>query len=185
MQYHMEDDIQHNPIEAKRKAVHMENLPVDEKLNRLKMIYALFDSSLNAFDTACRKKCAACCTCNVATTGLEAEMIRAALSRSQHLDLLSRIVSNVPEKRYHPVLTTNCFARFVMEDRQLPHEENDPSWGVCPLLENHTCTIYAFRPLGCRVLMSQTPCRKNGYAQMPELALTLNTIFQQIGRAHV
>ena len=66
-----------------------------------------------------------------------------------------------------------------MEEKDVAQEENDPAWGTCPMLENGICTIYPVRPLGCRVMMSETPCGQTGAADMPELALTITTVFMQ------
>ncbi len=47
------------------------------------------------------------------------------------------------------------------------------------MLEDGICTIYPVRPLGCRVMMSTTPCRQTGQADMPFLPLTITTVFMQ------
>ena len=151
----------------------------DEKLSRLTRIYTLFDTVTNPFAVACTKKCAACCTCNVTATGLEARLILDALSPEEAGQLSGRITGQVPRKRYQPGLTTNMFARYIIEGRPVPDEENEPSWGRCPLLVEEECSIYTVRPLGCRAMMSTNACEGNGYAQMPPLVLTINTIFQQ------
>lgn len=152
---------------------------VHDKQESLKHVYALFESVMDSFDTACKKKCAACCTCNVTMTGLEAHLILDRLDSSQKKQVKERLIHHCPETRYHPQLTTNMFARYVMEGIKVPEEKNDPSWGSCPLLVSDECTIYALRPLGCRALMSQKNCDLQGYASMPPLLLTINTVFQQ------
>ncbi len=157
----------------------MVKLSGNEKQDALKRIYALFESTMAPFDHACKKKCAACCTCNVTMTGLEAQLILDTLSAKKIDSLSDRIVGHIPPKRYQPELTTNMFARYVIQDKDIPEEDNDPSWGECPLLIQDECSIYDVRPFGCRALMSQVSCLENGYAQMPPLALTINNIFQQ------
>ncbi len=151
----------------------------NEKLDVLKRIYALFESTMAPFDNACQKKCAACCTCNVTMTRLEAQLMLDTLSAKEIDQLSERIVGNLPQKRYQPELTTNIFARYVIQNKDIPEEDNDPSWGKCPLVIENECSIYDVRPFGCRALMSQVSCQENGYAQMPPLVLTINNIFQQ------
>lgn len=151
----------------------------DYKLAALSKVYTLFDEACRPFETVCRKRCAACCTCNVTMTGLEARFILSALSLDEQKLLSDRIMEKWPEKRYIPELTTNMFARFVMSGREIPDEQNDPSWGPCPVLKNDICTIYDVRPFGCRALMSQTSCETTGTAMIPPQVLTINNLFMQ------
>lgn len=94
-------------------------------------------------------------------------------------DLKTRIKQNFPQKRYIPKMTANMFARMCVEDKDIPEEENDPSWGKCPLLVDDMCSIYDVRPFGCRALMSQVHCREKGYARIPPIVLTINNLFLQ------
>lgn len=154
--------------------------PVENsKLRILGQIYALFDETMGIFNTVCREKCAACCTCNVTMTGLEAALILDDLPPEKQAATKARILARLTEKRYRPLLTTNMFARTVMAGDRVPDEDNDPSWGVCPLLENDACTIYPHRPFGCRALLSQAACHENGEARVPPLAMTYLDIFMQ------
>ncbi|HKL00844.1 MAG TPA: YkgJ family cysteine cluster protein [Desulfotignum sp.] len=129
--------------------------------------------------TACRPKCSHCCTCNVTLTSLEARFITFFLPPAQKKAVYTKITQTFPEKRFIPGMTTNQFARLCMEGADLPNEENDPSWGKCPLLENDLCTVYDVRPFGCRALMSETDCMHTDCAQMPPWILTLNNLFLQ------
>ncbi|WP_320040424.1 hypothetical protein [uncultured Desulfobacter sp.] len=142
-------------------------------------IYDLFDTEMKAFRFACAKQCADCCTCNVTATGLEVAYIQGRLGEGRLDDICARLVSSRQTRRYRPSATTNGFALACMEGRDADEEDNDPSWGTCPLLEDGICTIYPVRPLGCRVMMSTTSCRQTGQADMPFLALTITTIFMQ------
>lgn len=148
-------------------------------LELLKNVYALYQEVIAPFDAVCQQKCSSCCTCNVALTSLEAALMITALSQQEKKDLLTRINDHFPAKRYQPKMTTNRFARLCMEGRDIPEEKNDSSWGKCPLLVDDMCSLYDVRPFGCRALMSEIQCRKNGYAQMPPLALTINDLFLQ------
>jgi Fe-S-cluster containining protein len=163
----------------KKKGFSLGNRPGTGKPERLARIYQLFEEAMAAFTVACKRKCAACCTCNVTMTGLEARLILENIPRSQVAPLERLAAREVQKKRYLPLLTTNRFARYVMQGKQIPDEENDPSWGPCPLLKDKQCRIYKVRPFGCRALMSDTACDQKGYAAMPPLALTITTVFQQ------
>lgn len=151
----------------------------NKAVNTLEEVYALFDTAMAAFPFACAKQCADCCTCNVTATGLEIAYIQDRLGGRALDDVRVRLNRAGQSRRYRPLQTTNGFALACMEDRDADEEENDPSWGTCPLLEDGICTIYPVRPLGCRVMMSTTPCRQTGQADMPFLALTITTVFMQ------
>ena len=141
----------------------------------------LFRSALSGLDAepVCRKKCSSCCTCNVTLTSLEAGFLMDSLGDEEKKDLENRIRRKFPEKRYIPRMTTNGFARLCMEEREIPEEENDPAFGVCPLLEDDLCMVYEARPFGCRALLSEAHCGREGFARVPPLVLTLNTLFLQ------
>ena len=146
----------------------------------LKKLYLLYEKAIEQVKTVCGEKCSSCCTCNVTLTGLEAEFLMAAVTQEEKKNLKNMIEQDPSSKRYVPKMTSNCFARMCMENKDIPEEENDPSWGKCPLLVDELCHIYEVRPFGCRALMSQVNCRKSGYAKMDPLVLTLNTVFLQI-----
>ena len=152
---------------------------IDSTVNTLEEIYGLFDTAMAQFPAACAKQCSDCCTCNVTATGLEVAYIRDRLDRKALDDIRVRLNRAGQTLRFRPCRTTNAFALACMEGRDTDEQENDPSWGACPLLENGICTIYPVRPLGCRVMMSTTPCRKTGQADMPLFALTVTTVFMQ------
>ncbi|MDA8136367.1 MAG: hypothetical protein M0T82_17250 [Desulfobacteraceae bacterium] len=147
----------------------------------LKKIYSLYDRAMGDVDVApvCTKKCSTCCTCNVTLTRLEAGLLMDSLGAGAKKDLGDRIRRKFPEKRYIPRITTNGFARLCMEEREIPEEENDPAFGTCPLLEDDLCMVYGARPFGCRALLSETHCGREGFARVPPLVLTLNTLFLQ------
>mgnify|MGYP001118782573 CR=1 FL=1 len=148
-------------------------------IDRLNHIYHLYDQITGSAAPACGPGCARCCTCNVTLTSLEARWMTDRLPSPRHQTLLEIITHRFPAKRYIPKISANRFARLCMEDTDLPEEENDPSWGNCPLLENDLCTVYDVRPFGCRAMMSETDCRDTGCAQMPPWILTVNNVFLQ------
>lgn len=157
----------------------MKNQWVESNMDRITKIYNLYHEAVKEVDVACKQKCSACCTCNVTMTRLEADFVMHSLSVHEKKQLFSRIEQHFPQKRYLPKMTANMFADFCVNGKPMPEEENDPSWGTCPLLVDDMCSIYDVRPLGCRVLLSQKDCRKNGYALMPPLVLTVSNLFLQ------
>ncbi len=148
-------------------------------IDRLNKIYLLYDQIMDSATVTCGPTCARCCTCNVTLTSLEARFMTATLPATLRKTLHTSVTQSFPAKRYIPQMTTNQFARLCMEGKDIPDEENDPSWGKCPLLENDLCIIYDVRPFGCRAMMSETDCRDTGCAQMPSWALTVNNVFLQ------
>lgn len=149
-------------------------------MSLLRNIYALYHETIAEVDQVCDKKCVSCCTCNVTLTSLEMKCILSSLNIQTKKEFQIQIQQKFPGERYIPKMTTNRFARLCMENKDIPEEENDPAFGTCPLLEDDLCTIYELRPFGCRALMSQIRCGKEGYASVPPLVLTLNTIFLQV-----
>ncbi|MCP4020668.1 MAG: hypothetical protein GY729_02400 [Desulfobacteraceae bacterium] len=154
-------------------------MDLKEKKKRLKEIYALYDDALKGAQTVCKERCAACCTCNVTLTSIEAAFLCDSLTMDQTQELVGALKNNFPEKRFMPKYTTNGFVDILMQNMDAPEEENDPDWGKCPLLEKDLCPVYKGRPFGCRNLVSQVDCRETGYAQIPPLMLTINNLFLQ------
>lgn len=145
----------------------------------LKQIYALYDEIIKNKNTVCKKGCAACCTCNVTLTSLEAAYLSQALDTEAKIALKDAVDRYFPQKRYIPKITTNQFARLCMEGHGIPEEENNPAWGTCPALNTSLCSIYHARPFGCRALMSTILCADHGYAQVLPEIITINTLFMQ------
>lgn len=148
-------------------------------LERLRKIYDLYDRFMASKASVCKKGCADCCTCNVTVTTLEADLLLRSLSPGEKNTLSTRIIRYFPQKRFIPKMTCNTFARWCMEGRSIPEEENDPAWGICPLLAENLCTVYDIRPFGCRALMSRHLCRDRGHAHIPPLVMTANNLFLQ------
>jgi Fe-S-cluster containining protein len=148
-------------------------------IDRLNPVYQLYERIMEYEAPACCPGCAACCTCNVTLTSLEARWMLDTLPLKRREPLRETLILRFPANRYIPKTTTNQFARLCMEDQALPEEENDPAWGECPLLENDLCTVYDVRPFGCRAMVSESVCRDTGFAQMPPWVLTVNNVFLQ------
>lgn len=153
---------------------------VKDKISRLEQIYDLFDRTMDPFDLCCRVGCADCCTCNVTMTGIEGRKLMqiAAVDKEKKM-ALKRAFCHDWGKRYQPKLTTNRFARYCIEGRHIPEEENDPGWGKCPLLKSDRCSFYSGRPFGCRAMVSQTSCKNEGAAVVPPMVQTYQNIFLQ------
>jgi Fe-S-cluster containining protein len=151
-----------------------------ESFDNLERLYGILERESGRFSLACRDRCPDCCTVNVTATSLETALIFHRLAPDEIRRMIGRLHRAFPENRYTPGTTVNGFARACMAGVDLPGEDNDPGWGACPLLCKGRCSIYRVRPLGCRVMVSETPCRKTGAAQMPPFALTLANILGQI-----
>lgn len=157
----------------------MKKKETGSKLDVLKKVYALYDTAVGHFQAECHPKCSSCCTCNVTVTRLETAFLIDCLTDTERKALGNRLAHYFPEQRYIPKMTTNCFARLCAQGKTIPEEDNDPSWGRCPILEDDMCGLYHTRPFGCRALMSQVSCEKNGYAQVPPIVLSINNLFVQ------
>ncbi|WDP85384.1 MAG: hypothetical protein HUN05_09785 [Desulfobacter sp.] len=145
----------------------------------LDRMYKIFERAMAGFSLDCRKGCSDCCTCNVTATRLETAYFFSRLTRDEAETVRARLGKGLPSKRYRPRLTTNGFASACVLGKEVEKEQNDPDWGRCPLIEDRQCTVYDARPFGCRSMVSEIACTKNGYASMPPLALTISNIFLQ------
>ncbi|MBU0993830.1 MAG: YkgJ family cysteine cluster protein [Proteobacteria bacterium] len=154
-------------------------MKLKDKLSILQAIYDIYDRLFNATPHACQKFCSSCCTVNVTMTSLEGMYILHHIPLEHKHSLYGTIKSCSSPKRYQPKLTLNGFAESCMAGIDIPDEENDPSWGKCPLLLERSCTIYDYRPMACRIMMSKSICDEHGCADMDELTITLNNIFLQ------
>jgi hypothetical protein len=157
------------------------SMDIKQRCNRLKSVYAIYADFTAATQRACRKHCAACCTCNVTGTTLEAWLVHdhlrsAAVELNSFYETLSRLA---PPHRFRPRVTINGMAALCMQGRALPEELNDPSAGACPLIEDDICPIYDVRPFGCRAMLSTVSCSPEAEACMPPLILTINNIVMQ------
>ena len=152
---------------------------MESRIRVLEKIYNVYETFTADLDLSCGKGCSFCCTCNVTLTGLEAAYLLDSLDKETRTRLFETLNRHFPEERFIPQTTTNRFAELCINGQEAPQEENDPSWGTCPLLENELCTVYRARPFGCRSLISETLCSETGYARIPPLALTVNNVFLQ------
>jgi len=153
---------------------------MEKRCDVLARIYLLHDEYTDGHGAVCEQSCASCCTCNVTMTSLEYAFVVDGMDELEKNKLAQKIVQGRSERRFQPAYTINEMAARCLKGKEIPEEENDPSWGQCPLLYQGACTIYEKRPLGCRMLISQVKCQEVGYARMPPFLLTLNNLFQQV-----
>jgi Fe-S-cluster containining protein len=152
---------------------------LDRKKRALERIYLLHDEFAGNLETACRKKCSLCCTCNVAMTTLEGRLILDFLTTRQKNVFFRKLEKARTGKRYHPKVTINQLAEICKSGGEPPIEEIDPNWGSCPVLSDDLCPIYPVRPFGCRAMVSRKNCGTTGYADMDPFVLTVNNLLQQ------
>lgn len=150
-----------------------------EKLLMLDEIYALYDNVISKYRIACKKHCMACCTRNVTLTTIEGAKLVEYIEMSGQKNLFEFVKNSLSQKRFFPKITTNRIADYCACGREIPDEEIDPAWGVCPLLKTDICPVYDARPFGCRCLISEDDCAKTGYARIDPYILTINDIFLQ------
>jgi hypothetical protein len=154
-------------------------MEIERKLKALDRIYAVYDDYARSLDTACKMHCHACCTTHVTLTTLEAYKICAALPPGGREKLFTRIHAAADLERLRPTTTTNALAELCACDADFPPEPEESIREKCPLLAEELCAIYAWRPFNCRCLISRSPCAANGYADMDEAVVAVNTVFLQ------
>ncbi len=144
----------------------------------LKSIYESFDSWALQFSPACRKGCSTCCTRDVMVTAVEAETIIDHISEN-HMEkwLAAKLDGDLP--RIMPSFTTNENAQACLNGTELVPELGS-NGGVCPFLENGTCSIYNARPFSCRSFVSTKICRPGTNAAIPPHYMTAVTAVSQV-----
>jgi len=155
-------------------------LSLEKKTRALNRIYEIYEKVASTLETACKKYCADCCTCNVTLTTLEAYQIITWLKEHREWDVIHQLDAWGGRLRFQPSITTNRLAELCMRGEEIPQEESDPSWGHCPFLMENACRIYPIRPFGCRCLLSNQKCEETRCAQVPPFVLTVNTVFLQV-----
>lgn len=155
-------------------------MSLENKLIALERIYGLYDHYTGGLDLACKKFCSSCCTRNVTLTSLEAHKMFSHIEENNMTEaFIGRLESRSGLNRFQPLLTANGFAEYCVSGKEIPEEENDPSWGPCALLSDNACSFYAVRPFGCRCLVSGRNCGETGYAEIDDYTLTVNNVFLQ------
>lgn len=150
----------------------------EKKLALLDGIYRVYEEFIAAQPIACKRFCAACCTCDVTLTTLEGYRIISSLTADPATALPDAFRKPPLSPGFRPTLTTNQIAAMCMADEEIP-EESPSGGGSCPLLFDRGCSIYALRPFACRCMVSKRPCGEAGFADMDEFVLTVNNLFLQ------
>jgi len=149
-------------------------------LAHLQRLYALYDRFLAGQEPmACCRRCADCCTQDVTLTTLEGLYLKSRLTAAQWSHLVGQLRRDADQPRYRPLLTTNALARHCLEGNDPPQETFPDTRRPCPALKDACCPIYEWRPFGCRCLVSRRTCGTQGYAEVDEWVLTVNTVFMQ------
>ncbi len=154
-------------------------MPLDVQLNALVQVYRVLDDVLDGRDLSCHRGCAACCTQNVTVTTLEGYRIIAHLDPAGVKGLVERVSNAMQSLRFQPESTLNMQARQPGGDVAVVEEPGSAEMGICPLLVDDTCAIYADRPLACRTMVSASDCRSAGYAAMDPFLLTVGHVLLQ------
>jgi Fe-S-cluster containining protein len=152
------------------------NLP--DKLAALEKIFGIYDEFAVSLEVACKKYCAHCCTTSVTLTTAEGYTIFKRLEAQKEQDWIDKIRKASEQPHFQPKITTNQLANMCAEGLDLPAEKND-GWSECPFLRDNQCPIYGARPFGCRCLVSRHDCGKEGYADIDDFVLSVNTLFLQ------
>jgi hypothetical protein len=153
-------------------------MDINHKLAALDQIYQIYDNFVCGLDLACRKHCAHCCTTGVTLTMVEGYKIVKKLEAEKNTQWIEKIEQASKQPHLQLKITTNQLANMCAEGIEPPVEENS-GWDTCPFLTGDLCPLYTARPFGCRCLVSRHDCGKEGYAEIDDFVLSVNTLFLQ------
>ncbi len=154
-------------------------MKMNKKLSILKDLYTLYGKYAGSVNHACRETCSTCCTRNMTLTSLEAMYLIEQTDHDILSDIMFDLESDKGKPSYKPLLTLNQVAGRCLDGRDIPEEVNDPGWGVCSILKEDLCPVYAQRPFGCRCMMSTGSCDESGFADMDSFSVTVSHVFIQ------
>jgi len=153
---------------------------IDQRLAVLDHLYAVYDRFCHSLgDLACRKFCADCCSRHVTMTTLEGLHLLQGLDADQRRDCLATMARDADQDIFRPRWTTNQIATHCREGQDPPDDDVAHDGSHCSLLTDAACPLYAVRPFGCRCMVSRHSCRTQGYADVDDWVLTVNTVFLQ------
>ncbi len=151
-------------------------LSLKEKV--LLTFYDAFERWAAPLPRVCAKGCSVCCTRNVMITALEGErildFIRQRGMETWCADLLQTIPPIAP-----PALTSNEYASACLQQIELSDTPAPESDAPCPFLETGCCAIYPVRPFACRCFLSESPCKSEETAILPQYYLAAATVMMQ------
>lgn len=152
---------------------------IARKLDALAHLYAVYERFCSTRDDlACRKYCADCCSRNVTMTTLEGLYLLKGLDPAPQGRCLEALKGT--GGGFRPRWTTNQMAAFCREGREPPEDGVDHDASRCSLLADEACSLYGLRPFGCRCMLSRQACGAQGYADVDDWTLTVNTVFLQL-----
>lgn len=144
-------------------------------------IYRFYDEFISGIATACRRGCSACCTVNVAVTGLEANYVKKALDKTHTDEIIATPTQSASSPRYTPSTTLNRNTWQIIRGEEVTEDSGTHEDGTCPLLDDAgLCMVYENRPFACRAMSSSTPCHKGGTAEMDPFLITINLALYQV-----
>ena len=153
---------------------------IDQRLAALEHLYRVYDQFCNSLNNlACRKFCADCCSRNVTMTTLEGLYLFEGLDTAQQAECLAALAPNSEQDVFRPRWTTNQIAAFCRDGQDAPDDDVVHDGSRCSLLTDAACSLYGLRPFGCRCMASRQACATQGYADVDDWVLTVNTVFLQ------
>lgn len=154
-------------------------MDLNSKLTVLEKIYKIYDDFSVTMDIACKKHCCLCCTRSVTMTTIEGYRLLEGILAKGKGGLFRKIKESDKQTGFRPKITINEMAELCTEEGAFPEEENT-SAGECFLLADKECSVYQYRPFGCRCFISKQNCAESGSATVDDFALTVNNIFLQV-----
>jgi Fe-S-cluster containining protein len=154
-------------------------MELNAKLAALDQIYRIYDNFVSGLELACKKHCAHCCTTGVTLTTLEGYKIIQQLESEGKAGWIEKMELAAQKPYFQLKITTNQLASLCAKGIDPPAEEST-EWNPCPFLTDSQCPIYTVRPYGCRCLVSRHDCGIEGYANIDDFVLSVNTVFLQI-----
>lgn len=153
---------------------------IDQRLAALQHLYRVYDQFCDSLDSlACRKFCADCCSRNVTMTTLEGLYLFQGLDTAQRAECLAALVPDSDQGVFRPRWTTNQIAALCRDGHDAPDDDVAHDGSRCSLLTDAACSLYGLRPFGCRCMISRQVCATQGYADVDDWVLTVNTVFLQ------
>ena len=153
---------------------------IDQRLAALEHLYRVYDQLCNSLNNlACRKFCADCCSRNVTMTTLEGLYLFEGLDTAQQAECLTALAPNSEQDVFRPRWTTNQIAARCRDGQDAPDDDVVHDGSRCSLLTEAACSLYGLRPFGCRCMVSRQACATQGYADVDDWVLTVNTVFLQ------
>ncbi len=155
-------------------------MTIDQRLAVLNHLYAVYDRFCDSLDgLACRKFCADCCSRNVTMTTLEGLYLFQGLDAVQRAECLYALTHRSNQEAFRPRWTINQIAALCRDGHDAPEDDVVHDGSRCSLLADTACSLYGLRPFGCRCMVSRQACAAQGYADVDDWVLTVNTVFLQ------